>query len=78
MDTVTVTWGKQLIAPVQYNNFEVGPFVMTSEVRPGEKPSEAMTRVYAVLEGFARESYKTKIAAFREAFAAANQAVRGR
>lgn len=74
-DQVKVVWGKMLIAPIQYNNFDVGPFEITTEVLPHETPEEAMQRGYAVLEGFARKSYATKIAAFRTAFAEASEAV---
>ena len=76
-DSVRAVWGKQLIAPRQYNNFEVGPFEMTTTVRDDETPEEAMARAYAVCDAQARASYKSKIAAFEEAFKAASAVVRG-
>ena len=76
-DTVRVVWGKQLISPVQFNTFEIGPFEMTTEVGPDETPGDAMQRAYEHLERFARSSYKDKIAAFTEAYKAARAVVRG-
>ena len=70
-ESVTVTWGKVLISPVQYNTFEVGPFSMTTEVGEGETPEDAMKRAYAALEKFARSTYAEKLKSFREQFATA-------
>jgi hypothetical protein len=76
--TVTVTWGEQLIAPIQFNNFKIGPFSMTTEIRPGESEEQAMARAYAACAAFARSTYKEKFAAFKEAYQAANAVVGGR
>ena len=70
-ETVTVTWGKELIAPVQYNNFEVGPFTVTTAIRADETPEAAMARAQAWLDAHARKVYSAKLALFREHFAGA-------
>jgi hypothetical protein len=77
-ESVTVTFGEMKIAPVQYNNFAVGPFFMTTQVKPGETPAQAMDRAYATLEAFARKSYASKLEQFRAALQSANEAIRGR
>ena len=74
MDIVTVVWGKELIAPVQYNNFEVGPFTMTTEVLPHETPEEAWARAYGFLDRQARASYAEKLKTFREHYVGSQQA----
>jgi hypothetical protein len=76
-DQITVTWGKQLISPRQFNTFEIGPFVMVTELRGDETEAEAFDRAYEFLEERARSTYKAKIASFEEAFKAASAVVRG-
>lgn len=76
--SVTATWGKMLIAPIQFNNFEVGPFVMTVDVKPNEPPEEAFDRAYTECEKMARKSYAEKLKFFREAHAQGQAAIRGR
>ncbi len=78
-DKVRVVWGQMKISPVQYSNFDLGPFEFETEVRSAETPEEAMDRAYTVVEGFAKKSYAKKIALFKEAYSAAcSAAVRGR
>ncbi len=43
-DEVTFTAGRELYAPVKYNNFEVGPVTVKTCVGPGETAAEAYAR----------------------------------
>jgi hypothetical protein len=74
---VSVTWGEQTISPVSYNTFKIGPFSMTTEVREEETDEQAMERVYAALESFARSTYAKKLESFKEAYRAATSATKG-
>jgi hypothetical protein len=63
---VTAVWGKELFAPKQFSNFEVGPFTYHAAIRPGESPSQALVRANAELEKFAEIEFKRKCSAFIE------------
>jgi organic hydroperoxide reductase OsmC/OhrA len=78
VDTVTVTWGLMKVSPERYNNFDIGPFEMTTVVKDGETPEQAMARAYAACEAFARKSYATKIAAFKVALQESSAAMKSR
>jgi hypothetical protein len=64
IDDVTVTWGEEVYSPVQYNSFRLGPYSMTTAVRPGETRAQAFERAYDDLERLAAASFAKK----REAF----------
>lgn len=55
---ITLTYGEQLFAPIQYNSFRVGPFTLTVTVRPGETASAATARGLKVLGEVAAAAYK--------------------
>jgi hypothetical protein len=76
--TVKVTYGEVLIQPIQFNHFKVGPFEMTTAVKDDETPEQAMARAYDALERYARSTYASKLADFKEAYGASAAAVRGR
>ncbi len=63
-DTVTVTYGIERYSPVQYQHFEVGPFMATSDVRPGETIASATARVHGELAAFADTERVRKARAF--------------
>jgi hypothetical protein len=63
-DTVTVTFGKETFCPVRDNFFGFGEFTMTTKVRPGETPLEAMRRLQSDLDIFAEEEFKRKLKGF--------------
>ena len=78
MSKVRAVWGPMKIAPIQFNNFDVGPFEMETEVKPGETHEEAFDRAYAECEKMARRSYAEKLKLFREAHAQGQAVTRGR
>jgi hypothetical protein len=57
---VTATWGDEAFTPVPFNSFRVGPFSLTTAVRPDETPEQAMDRAYTFLDNFARKVYVQK------------------
>lgn len=63
-DTVTVTWGAEKYAPIQYHNFDVGPFATTTTIRDGETAEEAIDRAKTFLGTVAREEFDKKSAGF--------------
>jgi hypothetical protein len=65
---VTVTYGRELFAPVQYNNFECGPYSATSTIREGETRMGAMKRVLKDLEEFASSERQRKADAWLAAY----------
>jgi hypothetical protein len=65
-DTVTVTWSEERFAPVQYHSFGIGPFWMTTKIRPDETPEQAMERAYTALDAVARRLYSQKRKGFFE------------
>lgn len=68
---VTVTFARELYAPVQYNSCEVGPFSITREVQPGETVEQALESINAQLTEFASKARKAKLVEFRKALAEA-------
>lgn len=63
-DEVTAFFATEKFAPVKYFSFDIGPFIYKTKVRSGETADEAMARAYAVVESFARKTYKTKLGEF--------------
>jgi hypothetical protein len=64
--TVTVTWAREAISPVQYQVCEIGPYSMTVDVASGQSVLDAMTAAYAKLSEFAEGVRKSKLRSFRE------------
>jgi len=52
-----VVWAEQAIQAVQYNVVRYGGFSMTTEVKDGETPEQAMDRAYAYLDRFAKKNW---------------------
>ena len=46
----TFTLGKQHFAPIQFNNFEVGPFEVKLQPKPGEIYAEMQERATEILQ----------------------------
>jgi hypothetical protein len=63
-DVITVVYGQQKFAPVQYHSFDIGPFSMSTTPRPGETYEQAYERAYGFLESCAKNAYKSALAAF--------------
>lgn len=77
-DKVKATWGLMKISPIQYNNYDVGPFEMVTDVLAGETSAQAFARAYAACEAMAKASTETKARQFKDAFEQANRVVKGR
>ena len=59
-DEVTAIWATEKFAPVQYQSFDVGPFIVRTKVREGETGIEAFKRAYAACRAAARSTYPEK------------------
>jgi hypothetical protein len=59
-DEVRVVWGNELFSPKQFHTFTVGPFELTTKVRRGETPAQAMARATAQLAEFAQAEHERK------------------
>jgi len=64
IQTVTATWGEEKFTPVAYNGFAVGPFTATTTVRVGESTQQALDRLNADLEQYAKVAFEKKRTAF--------------
>lgn len=74
---VVVTLGAEKFSPVQYQNFDVGPFSVTLTTRPGETVQEAMKRGLAMLYEVQREDFKVRSEGFLQRLREAGAAARG-
>jgi hypothetical protein len=63
-ESFTLTWGKELFSPVQYVNFEVGPFHVNIVIRPDETQEEAIARGNLFLTSLARADFEKKSRGF--------------
>ena len=77
-DTITVTYGAQKFSPVQYQLFDVGPFSMTTTVKPDETPEQAYARAYAFLAGCAKAAFATAKVEFLQRVRDAGESTRKR
>lgn len=59
-DRVSVNWGEEVFCPVPYQSFRLGPFFMSTKVRPGETPEQALTRAWEHLDAYARSMFIAK------------------
>jgi len=65
-DEVTVCYGVDKYSPVQYNNFEHGPFFVKTKVRAGETHGDAGARAWNAALGLAKGSYPGKAQEYLE------------
>ena len=61
---VTVSWGKELFSPVKYESFEVGPFSIEVEIKPGDDVEQIMADAHQRLADFAEKVRASKRATF--------------
>ncbi len=66
-ESVSVTWAKELFTPQRFHTIEVGPFVASGPVRPGESRAEAAMRLNEDLRAFAEKERDRKIASYLKA-----------
>lgn len=60
IEVVSVVHGAETFTPRPYNTFVVGPFTMTTSIRPNETPEEAVDRASRHLEDQAEREFKRK------------------
>ena len=70
---ISVTWGEEVLQPVQFNGFRVGPISMTAPILPGETPREAYERVWNALNELAEKQFVAKAKTFGDHFAQAKK-----
>lgn len=65
-DRVLVTIGKQILYPVKYNGFEVGPLSLEVQLDPGETFEAAYQRARLVLAQLFEAEYDLQLRAFKD------------
>jgi hypothetical protein len=58
---VTVTWGEEVLQPVQYNGFRVGPITVSMPVLSGESIAQAYERVWQIVDGLGQRQFQAKL-----------------
>jgi len=61
---VTFTLGKQHFSPIQYNNFEVGPFECRLQPKSGETYGEMLERATDLLEEMFDQEFERSLNKF--------------
>lgn len=61
-DEITITFGAQKYAPIQYQSFDIGPFTVRTVRRPGETFAEVYARVAPELRAMAEQEFKERLA----------------
>ena len=61
---LTVTWGEELYAPVQYHSFRVGDLSLKFNVEAGETIEQAHERALGILRSLAAKQYVAQRDAF--------------
>lgn len=64
-DTVTFTWGKELYSPKGFHTVEIGPFVASTALRPGETRLQAYDRIAKETTAFAEANRKSKLDSYK-------------
>lgn len=76
-ETLTVTWGAEKFSPVQYQNFDVGPFSVTITSEPGLSLEEAHARALGHLKSVAEAQFEVQLRGFLDRLKQAAAAARG-
>ena len=76
-ESLTVTWGAEKFAPVQYHSFDMGPLSVTVASEPGLTLAEAHARALAHLKQMAEAQFNEQVVAFAERVKLSAAAVRG-
>jgi hypothetical protein len=74
--TLTVTWGAEKFAPIQYHSFDVGPLSLTVSNEPGLTPVQLHARALAHLKEMAEAQFAEQLAGFLDRAKRAAAAVR--
>lgn len=76
--SIRVTWGEEVIQPVQYNGFRIGGLELQIDLLPGESPEMAYERGWAILDRIGRKQFELKLKGFAERLGAAQRGVRNK
>lgn len=76
-DEVTVVWGAEKYAPIQYHSFDVGPFMVKTTRQAGETLAEVRARVWPALRAQAEAEFKERLALHLANARTAGTAARG-
>lgn len=76
-EEVTIIFGAEKYAPVQYHSFDVGPFIVKTTRLPGETMTELYQRVTPALREFSQVAFKEALERFLERVRTAASAARG-
>lgn len=63
---ISVTWGEELYAPVQYNSFRNGAMTIELDVVPPETVEQAHERALGILRGLSKKQFAAQRDAFLE------------
>lgn len=61
---IRVVWGEEVIQPIQYNGFRVGPIEVLVDVMPGEDAGEVYERTFAWLDQLGKDQFRRKVSGF--------------
>ena len=61
---IVVTWGEEVLQPLQYHTMRLGPFSAVVELAPGDDPKQKAREAWVVLDGIAREEFSRKLAGY--------------
>lgn len=75
---VTFTLGKQHFAPIQYFNFEVGPFEVRLQPKGGETYGEMLDRANALLEDMFDQEFERTLNRFLDRIERSGEIVKDR
>lgn len=64
INSINVTWGKEVFRPLQYHSLEIGPFQATVERAAGESLQAAIDRAMAEMEIAADRELESKTQLF--------------
>lgn len=76
-ESLTVTWGAEKFAPIQYHSFDMGPLSVTVASEPGLTLAEAHARAIGHLKLMAEHQFEEQLAGFVERAKKAAAAARG-
>lgn len=65
-ETITVAFGEEKFAPIQYESFSFGSIYYKTQVRPGETSEEAFDRAWKFVESCAKKQFIAKRDGFWE------------
>lgn len=74
---VTVILGAEKYAPIQYQSFDVGPYMVQVEAAPGETIEAVYARVMPILQAQRDADFKKELVGYLDRVRQAAQAAKG-